>query len=331
MRAVTYRRFGLAKDVLELGEHPEARPAEGEVRVALTYSAVNPSDVKRRASARPGIDGSAFDRVCPHSDGAGVIEAVGDGVDPTRLGERVWIWNGHWQRTWGTAAQKITLPAAQAVPLPDTVSFETGASLGIPGLTAAHCVLGDGPVTGKCVLVHGGAGNVGFLAVQLAKWSGAKVIATASPRDFGRCRGAGADAVIDYRSDQLATEILAAANGQPVDRIVEVEFGLNIDTDVEVIAPNGVISVYGSQKEQTPTLPFYPLLFKAVTVEFALIYILADAPRRKAIDNLHAALTEGALTCPVDRVFPLSQTALAHESVERGARSGATLIDVNDG
>ncbi len=217
------------------------------------------------------------------------------------------------------------------MPLPNTVSFETGASLGIPGLTATHCVLGDGPVTQKCVLVHGGAGNVGFLAVQLAKWSGARVIATASPKDFERCRGAGANAVIDYRSEQRASEILAAAGGQPVDRIVEVEFGLNIAANVNVIAPNGVIGVYGSQKEQTPAIPFYPLLFKAVTVEFALIYILPDAPRRKAIDNLHAALTEGAMTCAVDRIFPLSQTALAHESVESGARSGATLIDVNDG
>jgi NADPH2:quinone reductase len=249
-------------------------------------------------------------------------------VDATRIGQRVWIWNGHWQRTWGTCAEKITLPEAQAVPLPEAVSLETGASLGIPGLTAAHCVLADGSVAGKTVLVHGGAGNVGHLAVQLAKWSGARVIATASPRDFAKCREGGADAVFDYRSDRLAAEISEAAQGQPVERIVDVEFGLNLAVNIEVIAPNGVMSVYGSQQEQAPTLPFYPLLFKAVTVAFALVYILPDAARRRAIDSLHAALTDGALSCPVDKVFPLSRTAEAHESVERGGRAGATLIDV---
>lgn len=330
MRAVTYGRYGPARDVLELGEHPEVAPQAGEVRVALTFSAVNPSDVKRRASARPGIEEPPFDSVCPHSDGAGVIEEVGDGVDPTRVGERVWVWNGHWQRNWGTAAEKITLDAAQAVPLPEGVSFETGAQLGIPGLTAAHCVLGGGSVAGKTVLVHGGAGSVGYLAVQLAKWGGARVIATANPTDFDRVRHGGADTVLDYRSATLAADINAAA-GRPVERIIDVEFGANIAVDAEVIAPNGVISVYGSQKEQTPTLPFYALLFKAVTIDIALIYILPDAPRRAAIKALHAAIAGGALDCPVDRVFKLSQTAVAHESVEQGGRNGATLIDVTGG
>ena len=328
MRAVTYGKYGPARDVLELGEHPKVAPQAGEVRVALTFSAVNPSDVKRRASARPGIEESPFERVCPHSDGAGVIEAVGNGVDPARVGERVWIWNGHWQRSWGTAAEKITLDAAQAVPLPEGVSFETGAQLGIPGLTAAHCVLGGGSVAGKTVLVHGGAGSVGYLAVQLAKWGGARVIATASPADFDKVRLGGANTVLDYRSATLAEDIKAAAKGRKVERIIDVEFGVNIAVDTEVIAPNGVISVYGSQKEQTPTLPFHALLFKAVTIDIALIYILPEAPRRAAIKALHAALADEALDCPVDHVFTLAQTADAHESVEQGGRNGATLIDV---
>lgn len=330
MRAITYRKFGPAKDVLELDEHMSATPGDGEVRVALEFSAVNPSDVKRRGSARSGIDEAPFDMVCPHSDGAGVIEAVGPGVDSPRLGQRVWIWNGHWERSWGTAAQKITLPEAQAVPLPDGVSLETGASLGIPGLTAAHCVLGDSDVAGKHVLIHGGAGSVGNLAVQLAKWRGAQVIATASPKDFDKCRAVGSDTVLNYRSKNLSAEILDATGGQLIDRIVDVEFGLNMVTNADVIAPNGIVSVYGSQKEQTPVLPVYPLLFKAVTISFALIYILPLPQRLSAIAHLHKALVEGALTCPVDQIFPLSRTAEAHESVENGGRSGATLIAVNE-
>lgn len=265
--------------------------------------------------------------ICARTDGAGTIEAVGDGVDPARVGERVWIWNGHWNRSWGTAAERITLPQEQAVRLPDSVSLETGASLGIPGLTAAHCVLGGGSVRGTRILVHGGAGSVGYLAVQLAKWGGAEVIATARPKDFDLCRHAGADVVLDYRSPTLAADILNATHGTGVDRIIEVELGVNLATDAVVIAPNGVISVYGSQREQNPVLPVYTLLFKAVTIDISLIYILPDAPRSKAINALHQALEEGKLLCPVDQIFPLSETVAAHESVEAGGRTGATLID----
>lgn len=328
MRAITYERYGPAQEVLELGEHPVVAPGAGEVRVSLAFSGVNPSDVKRRASARPGIDEPAFEKQCPHSDGAGVIEAVGEGVDPARVGERVWIWNGHWQRTWGTAAEKITLPSVQAVPLPDNVSFETGAQLGIPGLTAAHCVLGGGIVKGKWVLIHGGAGSVGYLAVQLAKWGGARIVATASPRDFDKCRQAGADVVVDYRSDRLPEDIRDAANGAAMERIVDVEFGENVETNTDIVAPNGVICVYGSQKQKIPVVPIYPLMFKAVTIDFALIYILPDELRRQAVENLRQALSEDALQFPTDQIFTLSQTVQAHESVERGRRKGATLIDV---
>jgi NADPH2:quinone reductase len=220
------------------------------------------------------------------------------------------------------------LAGEQAVPLPEDVSFETGASLGIPGLTAAHCVLGGDDVAGRRVLVHGGAGNVGYLAVQLAHWRGAKVVATASPADFDLCREAGAQAAVNYASPSLAADLLDASGGAYFDRIVDVEFGMNIHVDADVIAPNGVISIYGSQKEQKPVLPFYPLLFKAVTLDFALIYILPMPERSRAIDHLHKALSDGRLTCPVDRVFPLSRTAEAHESVEDAQRKGATLIDV---
>lgn len=328
MRAITYDRFGPAGDVLRVAEMDTPLPAPGEVCVTLVFSGVNPSDVKARAGARPGVTKPPYDVIIPHSDGTGVISDVGADVDPARVGERVWIWNGQWQRPFGTAATHITLPSAQAVLMPESVSFEAGAVLGIPGLTACHCVHGDGDIDGRTVLVHGGAGTVGFLAVQLAKLGGAHVIATARGDGLVRCMKAGADAALDYTSPSLAADILAANHGKPVDRIVEVEFGQNILLDAEVIAQNGVIAAYGSARQMSPTLPFGPLLFKAVTIDISLIYILQETPRRNAIARLHDALISGHLQLPIDAVFALSDCAAAHRAVEEGGRAGAVLIDV---
>jgi NADPH2:quinone reductase len=326
MQAITYTRFGAAQDVLQLEELPETFPGPGEVRVRLAFSGVNPSDVKSRAG-RPGLDRPPFPSITPHSDGAGTIAAVGEGVDSSRVGQRVWIWNGQWQRPRGTAATEITLPAEQAVPLPDGVDFETGANLGIPGLTACHAVFGAGPVKDQTILIHGGAGTVGHLAVQLARWGGAKVLSTASPRDFDRVRAAGAAAVFDYGDNDLAAQILAANDSAPVDQIVEVELGQNIVLDAEVIAPNGRLAAYGSAKDMEPRLPFFPLLFKAVTLDIILVYLLRKQERDAAIGLLHDALEQNALNCPTERIFPLAQTAQAHEAVETGQRSGAILVD----
>ncbi|MEP3334334.1 NADPH:quinone reductase [Sedimentitalea sp.] len=329
MKAIVYDRFGAARDVLSLQEIETPHPGPGEVTVDLVFSGINPSDVKARAGTRPGVTKPPFPQVIPHSDGAGVISAVGDGVNAERIGERVWIWNGQWRRAYGTAANQITLPQDQAVVLPDNVSFETGAILGIPGLTAAFTVFSGGDVAGKTVLIQGGAGTVGLLAVQLAKWGGAKVIATARGAGAERAREAGADAVIDYADADLAARILAANSGQPVDRIVEVEFGKNIATDTEVIAENGTICAYGSALEMEPVFPFYPLLFKAVTIEIALIYLLSESERTATIKRLTCALSEGALNCPVERVFPLADCAAAHEAVEAGNRAGAILLSTD--
>ena len=327
MHAITYDTFGTARDVLRLQEIPSPEPKAGEVRVKLMLSGVNPSDVKARAGSRPGVTKPAFPLIVPHSDGAGAIETVGAGVDASRIGQRVWIWNGQWQRSHGTAASHITLPAHQAVPLPNGVSFEVGASLGIPGLTACHAVFGGGGVAGETVLIQGGAGTVGLLAVQLAKWGGARVIATCGDKDRGRVIATGADVALAYDDPELPAQILAANDGKLIDTIVEVEFGANIDTDTAVIAPNGRIAAYGSARQMQPTLPFYPLLFKAVTIDIILIYLLPGAQRDAAITRLHHALQDGALDCPVEKVFALADTASAHEAVEAGARNGAILID----
>ena len=327
MRAITYTSFGAAEDVLELTDIETPQPGPGEVLVSLAFSGVNPSDVKRRAGARPGETKLPYPAICPHSDGAGTITAVGTGVDAGRIGESVWVWNAQFGRAMGTAAEYITLPEAQAVALPDGAPLEIGASLGIPGLTAAHIVFGGGGIAGKTILIHGGNGSVGNLAVQLAAWGGARVITTARPAAFDRCRAAGADAVLDYRSATLGQDVLAANDGATIDRIIDVEFGENIHTNAEVIAERGTISTYGSAKNMSPEIPFGPLLFKAVTIDIALIYILTGAERRRAIDVLHSALTDKALSYPVAEVFALAQTALAHQAVERGAREGAILVD----
>ncbi|MGJ8617855.1 MAG: NADPH:quinone reductase [Sulfitobacter sp.] len=327
MHAITYDTFGNARDVLRLQDIPSTEPKAGEVRVKLALSGVNPSDVKARAGTRPGVTKPPFPFIIPHSDGAGEIEAVGAGVDKARVGQRVWIWNGQWQRSHGTAASHITLPAHQAVPLPKEVSFEVGASLGIPGLTACHAVFGAGGVAGETVLIQGGAGTVGLLAVQLAKWGGARVITTCSEKDRAHVMAAGADVAFAYDTSDLPDQILAANDGKLIDTIVEVEFGANIETDTAVVAPNGRIAAYGSAKQMQPALPFYPLLFKAVTIDIMLIYLLPGAQRDAAITRLHHALQDGALDCPVETVFALADTAQAHEAVEAGARNGAILID----
>lgn len=328
MRAVCYSEFGPARDVLGLIDLDTPKPAPGEVLVRLHVSGVNPSDAKARAGSRPGVTKPAFDRIIPHSDGAGVIEAVGDGVAPSRIGTRVWVWNGQWQRSDGTAADYIALPAAQAVPLPEGVTFETGATLGIPGLTAAHTVFGGGDVAGQTLLISGGAGAVGHTAVQLAHAAGARVIATCSAGAAGRVKAAGADQVFDYGDPDLAARIIEATGGKGVDRAVEVEFGENAPLLAEVMAPNATIAAYGSGRNMTPMLPFGPFLYKAITIDITLIYILADAPRQVAIARLHSALNDGSLTPAIHAHYPLTDCAAAQDAVMTPGRTGAVLLDI---
>ncbi|QGX98886.1 NADPH:quinone reductase [Roseovarius faecimaris] len=328
MRVISYDRFGPAEEVLELGEMPVPAPEAGEVLVRLSHSGVNPSDAKARAGGRPGVTEPAFPRIIPHSDGAGVIEAVGDGVEAARVGEPVWIWNGQWQRAFGTAAEYIALPSDQAVTRPEGMSAEVGATLGIPGLTAAHVVFGGGDVAGKVLLISGGAGAVGHNAVQLAKWGGATVIATCSPGATARVRAAGADHVLDYSAPDLAAQIMEATGGRGVDRALEVEFGRNAALLAEVLRPNGTVAAYGSAKEMTPVLPFGPYLFKAITIDIVLIYLLAAPERQLAIDRLHGALAAGAFTPAIHARYPLEQAAAAQDAVMTPGRAGAVLLEI---
>ncbi len=328
MRAIVYDRFGPAAEALSLADLPSPEPAAGEVLVDLEFSGVNPSDVKARGGTRPGVTKPAFDQIVPHSDGAGTISAVGEGVDPARIGQRVWIWNGQWQRAFGTCAEQIAVPSDQAVVLPEGVDMQTGASLGIPGLTACHAVFGGGCVRGKTVLVQGGAGTVGLLAVQLARWCGAHVIATARGAGAEHARAAGASAVVDFTEADLAAKVLAANDGKLVDRIIEPEFGVNIATDIALVAQNGTIAAYGSAARPKADFNFLELMFKAATVDAILIYLLPLEQRLQIVTRLHDALKDGALTIPVEAVYTLSDTARAHQAVEAGARHGAILVEV---
>jgi len=327
VKAAFYERAGAARDVLTVGELPDPVAGPGEVLVRVAVSSVHPSDVKLRAGGRPGVDGIGWPRIVPHSDGRGLIEAVGDGVDAGRMGQRVWLWNGQWQRAHGTCAELIALPAAQAVPLPDAASFADGACMGIPAMTAHACLFPEGSPAGKTVLVTGGAGAVSFYAIQMAKAAGARVLTTVSSEDKAEyARGAGADHAIDYRREDVAQAIMVATDGYGIDHAVDLEFGSNIDALAQVIRPNGAIVAYGSAALREPVLPFYTLMFKRVTVRTELVYLLPDAPRAEGVAYLTAALERGTLKHAIAAEMPLEEVVAAHELVESGARRGCVLV-----
>ena len=327
MKAITYSEFGVSTEVLKVKELPIPKVGKDEVLVALEFSGSNPSDAKSRAGNRPGITKPQFEQIVPNSDGSGIITAVGEAVDKGRIGQRVWIWNGQWQRPNGTAAEYISIPSAQAVEMPEDMSFETGACLGIPGLTASYCTLGDGALSGKTVFVSGGAGAVGHTCIQLAKWSGATVISSGSENGFEHIREAGADHVFDYRDPDLSKKILDLCP-LGVDRAIEVEFGENVNLLHKIVRQNGEISLYGGAKNMTPTFPFGPYLFKALKINIALIYILPKQDRDIAIKALHDAHSDGALNMAVGNVFSLEECAKSHDATLTPGRRGSVLIKI---
>ncbi|MBR9863525.1 MAG: NADPH:quinone reductase [Rhodobacteraceae bacterium] len=323
MKAAFYTEQGAATDVLHIGDQPTPKPAAGEVLVRLATSGANPSDVKSRAGSRP----MAYPLIIPHSDGAGEIEAVGEGVDPARTGQRVWIWNGQWQRPLGTCAEYIALPSEQAVFLPENTPYDAGACLGIPALTAYRTVFADGPVEGKKVLVSGGAGTVARYAIQMAKTGGAEVITTVSSAEKADyVRAAGADHVVNYRDSDAATQILDLTGG--VHRAVELEFGINAPLLAEVMRPNGTIAAYGSAGDPAPQLPFMPMMFKDLTLRMVLVYILTPQARREALEGVTALLESGLLTHSVAASYPLDQIVTAHERVEQADKMGSVVVTI---
>ncbi|HEX5077744.1 MAG TPA: NADPH:quinone reductase [Geminicoccaceae bacterium] len=325
MRAAWYEATGPAREVIRIGELPRPEPGSGEVLVRVHASGLNPSDTKRRAGWRR--EALEYPRVIPHSDGAGVIEAVGAGVDDGRIGERVWLWNAQRGRAGGTCADYVALPQAQAVPLPDGTGFVDGACLGVPACTAHFAALADGPLVGLTALIQGGAGAVGDYAVQWAKRSGAHVIATVgSDAKAALARQSGADATVNRRAEDVVRRVLDLTDGQGVDRIVEVDLGANLEQDVALIKPNGVIASYSSTANPEPVFPYYPLAYKGVTLRLVQAYILPEPARARALADIGEALRDGGLGHRTAGVFPLEETAAAHELLESGKAVGNVVV-----
>jgi NADPH:quinone reductase len=335
MRLISYSRPG-GPDVLELLDAPVPDPGPGEVRVRLAYSGVNPTDWKSRSSAQPGPDGQV-----PNQDGSGTVEAVGQGVDPVLVGERVWIWEAAWQRPWGTAAEYTVVPARHVVLLGEQAHFELGAALGIPFLTAHRCLtvaeslpdrLGAGALTGHTVLVQGGAGAVGNAAIQLARWADATVIATvSSPRKAQLAAAAGADHVVDYRQQDVVAEVRKIAP-EGVDAIVEVSAAVNASVDAQVIGMHGAVAMYADDGGAEITVPVRAQMTPNARWQFVLVYTEPERAKVLGIEDVATAVAEGAIRVGEDaglplHVHPLAETAAAHRAVQDGA-VGKVLVDV---
>jgi NADPH2:quinone reductase len=325
MRAAYYEANGAARDVLRVGDVDTPTPGPGEVRIKVAASGVNPSDVKSREGRTRKI---AFPRVIPHSDAGGVIVAVGSGVAPNRVGERVWTWNGQWKRPFGTAAEFITLPAALAVPLADHASFAEGACLGIPAMTAAHAVAVSGVAAGGKVLVSGGAGGVGHYAVQFAKAAGASVITTvSSPRKAEIARTAGADHVIDYKREDVGERVMAITDRRGVDAVIELDLAANASLLPVVAHPRTTVVVYGTGRPMAE-IPSQFLLTSAITVKFIFVYELTATEREAAIRAIASMIEARRLIHNVALALPLDDVVAAHEAVEQGKASGNVVIAV---
>jgi NADPH2:quinone reductase len=325
MRAVHYESTGPARDVLRIGQLEQPTPSLGEVLVRVIVSGVNPSDVKSRAGGRAPL---MYPSVIPHSDGAGLIEDVGPGVDRRRIGERVWIWNGQWKRPFGTAAEYIALPSTQAVPLPDGVPFHVGASLGVPWLTAWRAVRYRPLVGVETVLISGGAGAVGLYAIQLAKRAGFRVVSTvSSPEKADLATSRGADLVIDYKHDDVAAAVSSFTDGQGVDRIIEVDLAGNASLYPKLLRKDGLVITYGSHDWSSP-LPLAEWLLHGLELAIFIVYEISPEIRARAIAESQIVLCDPTFQHPDAVRFPLEQIVEAHEAVESGTTMGKVVIDL---
>lgn len=323
MRAALYDRFGTSRDVLRVTDVERPEPGPGEVLVQVELSGVNPTDWKSRSGSTPRpIDGFQI----PHHDGAGVIDAIGDGVDPSRVGERVWVWMAAAGRRWGTAAQWTVVPSRQAIRLPDGISAELGASLGVPAMTAHRCLFADGPVAGKTILVAGGAGAVGHFAIELAKRAGARVVTTVSgPAKAELAAKAGADLVVNYTEPGAAEQIRSFG---VVDRVIELALGANLQLDLAVIGPASQVVTYAAERSD-PVLPVRACMNANVLLRFVLLYGVPAAAMDSAAADITTALAAGVLSELPSHRFGLADIAAAHEAVEAGA-VGKVFLDLSE-
>ncbi|MDH3739371.1 MAG: NADPH:quinone reductase [Alphaproteobacteria bacterium] len=326
MRAATYTELGPAADVLHVGEMDTPEPGPGEIRVKLHTSGVNPSDWKARMRGRGGA--IPFAKITPHSDGAGVVDAVGDGIDSSRVGQRVWVMNGQWKRPFGTAAEYFVQAEKYVVPLPDGIEFAEAACFGIPFLTAQRAVTFDGDVTGQTLLIAGGAGAVGHHAIQVAKYKGARVLTTvSSPEKADYVIAAGADTAINYRTENVAARVEELTGGRGADRIIELNLSANAPLYGRILAPGGTVIIYGTDAP-IANIPAQDFIVRGAALKWFIVYELSDAARAAGIADLNQMIADGALTTTIAASFPLDEIAAAHDMVEAAQHIGNVVLDI---
>lgn len=330
MIGASYQQRGAARDVLTVGELPTPKPGAGEVLVRIHASGVNPSDVKTRSG---NLGDMTVPLTVPHSDGAGVVEAVGEGVDKARVGARVWVYNanrtpdGSGQGERGTAAEYVALDASLVAPLPDGVPFDVAAALGVPALTAHRALFADGDIAGQRILVTGGAGAVGSQAIQMARAAGATVLTTVSGDEKSRAaKEDGADTVINYRNENLVEAILNATKGEKLDRIVDVDFASHINLTPDILRPGGVVAAYASMSNPEPALKYYPLMFNNMVMRLVFVYAMPQADKDAAVRGANQWLAAGALKPRIAATYPLKDIVAAHEHVEEGSQIGNVIV-----
>ena len=324
MRAAFYMKQGPAREVLQVGEQPTPEPGPGEVRVHLKTTGANPSDWKSRSGRTAPMSAPL---IVPHSDGAGDVDRVGAGV-ADRVGERAWIWNGQWRRSHGTAAEYIVLPSVQAVPLPANIGYAEGACFGIPALTALQAVRLAELSPASTVMIVGGAGSVGHYAIQVAKMRGARIITTVSgPEKAAHARQAGADEVINYRTENLSQRVKTLTDGRGVDALIELDLSTNGKDYPNILRPHATVVVYGMSSNEA-TLPTLWLMRNSITLRLFLVYDLIAADREACVAELGALLQSKRLIHTVGRRLPLGDIALAHELSERGEVVGNIVLDI---
>ena len=325
MKAAWYTSFGPAEEVLIIGELKTPEPEPGEVKIRVYASGVNPSDTKKRLGANPALldDGP----VIPNSDGAGEIVSVGEGVSSSRVGERVWVYNAQYGRRLGTSAEYVCLPSDYANMLPESADYNAGAMMGIPAMTSHRCVFADGSVGGQTLLVTGGAGRVGYYAIQWAKEYGATVISTASS-DASReqCNNAGADLVVGHPSDESVSKILDHTDGKKIDRIIEGDFGANLLPVLEVLKTGGTIATYSSMTDMNPSIPFVRMMFMDITIRMVLVYEMPKEAKEHAAKDITTMLSQNRFDNRVAKEYSLDDIASAHTLIESGKPYGSVII-----
>lgn len=323
-KAAYYQSVGKAEEVLKLGNFELDSPKTNEVQIEIIASAVNPSDVKTRQGNRTPL---SFPYLIPHSDGAGIVKACGSAVSQFKYGDRVWVYNAAWGRHHGTASTLINLPEELVVPLPDNTSFEIGACLGIPALTAAAALLALDCHHGDTIMITGGSGAVGMCAIQLAKMMGFKVLSTVrSEEKVQIATQMGADRVINTVTENVLEKIKQYTHEQLLNGIVEVDFGGNLEWTIPALKLNGTIAAYASMGQKTPTLDFYPMMFKQITLKLIFAYVLSQSMRAHAIELVKQALETKRITPLIAKTYALDDIVQAHLAVEAGNKIGQVLI-----